>query len=123
MAYDRDEILRQAIANAESEECVTLEEVIQTLPIASSTFYLWELEKSEDLKNVINSVKVRLKKKMRRNWRNSENATLQIAEFKLMASDDELERITISKVNAKVENVQPTLIEGETHHKDEPIKD
>ena len=123
MAYDREEILKQAIANAEAEECVTLEEVIQTLPIASSTFYLWELEKSEDLKNIINAVKVRLKKKMRRNWRNSENATLQIAEFKLMASDDELERITISKVNAKVENVQPTLIEGETHPKDEPIKD
>lgn len=98
MAYNKDEILQKALSAIEDEECVTIEEVLLFLPISTSTFYAWELEKSEELKEAINAQKVRLKKKMRRNWRNSENATLQIAEFKLISSDEERDKLSTSKV-------------------------
>ena len=98
MAYNKDEILQKALSAIDNEECVTIEEVLLFLPIATSTFYAWEMEKSEDLKDALNAMKVKLKKKMRRNWRNSDNATLQIAEFKLISSDEERDKLNTQKV-------------------------
>jgi hypothetical protein len=98
VAYNKDEILQQALSAIDNEECVTIEEVLLFLPIATSTFYAWEMEKSEDLKDALNAMKVKLKKKMRRNWRNSDNATLQIAEFKLISSDEERDKLNTQKV-------------------------
>jgi hypothetical protein len=98
VAYNKDEILQKALSAIDNEECVTIEEVLLFLPIATSTFYAWEMEKSEDLKDALNAMKVKLKKKMRRNWRNSDNATLQIAEFKLISSDEERDKLNTQKV-------------------------
>jgi hypothetical protein len=98
MAYDREEILKQALTAIDTEECVTIEEVLLYLPISKKTFYDWELHELHDLKDAINSMKIKLKKGMRRNWRKSDNATLQIAEFKLMANPDEADALNTSKV-------------------------
>ena len=98
MAYNKNEILQKALSAIDNEECVTIEEVLLFLPIATSTFYAWEMEKSEDLKDALNAMKVKLKKKMRRNWRDSDNATLQIAEFKLISSDEERDKLNTQKV-------------------------
>jgi hypothetical protein len=98
VAYNKDEILQKALSAIDNQECVTIEEVLLFLPIATSTFYAWEMEKSEDLKDALNAMKVKLKKKMRRNWRNSDNATLQIAEFKLISSDEERDKLNTQKV-------------------------
>ena len=98
MAYNKNEILQKALSAIDNEECVTIEEVLLFLPIATSTFYAWEMEKSEDLKDALNAMKVKLKKKMRRNWRDSDNATLQIAEFKLISSDEERDKLNTHKV-------------------------
>jgi hypothetical protein len=98
VAYNKNEILQQALSAIDNEECVTIEEVLLFLPIATSTFYAWEMEKSEDLKDALNAMKVKLKKKMRRNWRGSDNATLQIAEFKLISSDEERDKLNTQKV-------------------------
>lgn len=110
MAYDKDQIIEQALEVIDKEECTSIQEILLYLPISSATFYGWELEKLESLKKAIEKQKVRLKKGMRRNWRNSDNPTLQIAEFKLMANSEELEAITISKVkqDVKVESI-PTI--------------
>lgn len=98
MAYNRDEVLQQALTAIETEECVTIEEVLLYLPCAKSTFYSLQLDESNELKEALNAMKVKLKKKMRRNWRNSDNATLQIAEFKLISTDEERDRLNTSKV-------------------------
>ena len=46
--------------------------------------------------------KIKVKKKLRRRWRDSDNATLQIAEFKLCSDDEELARLNTQKVNADI---------------------
>jgi hypothetical protein len=98
VAYNKDEILQQALSAIETEECVTIEEVLLFLPISKQTFYNLQLDEVDELKEALNGMKVKLKKKMRRNWRNSDNATLQIAEFKLIASDDERDKLNTQKV-------------------------
>lgn len=98
MAYNKEEIVKKALSAIEDEECVTIEEVLLFLPISKKTFYDWELHELPDLKDAINAMKVKIKKKMRRNWRNSDNATLQIAEFKLVSTDEEREKLNTSRV-------------------------
>jgi hypothetical protein len=98
MAYVKEDIVNMALEAIDKEDCVNIEEVISCLPIATSTFYAWELEKSESIRTAINQKKVALKKAMRKKWRGSDNATLQIAEFRLMATDEEREAISVQTV-------------------------
>jgi ACT domain-containing protein len=122
MAYDKEDIINQCIEVITREECTEIVEIISHLPISRPTFYLWELDKLDTIKDAIEQTKVNLKTKLKKNWRRDDaSPVLQIAAFKLMANDSELEKITISKVNAKVENIQPIIQEADTHPKDEPI--
>jgi hypothetical protein len=102
MAYDRDELKRQALEIIDREEITTFGEIHLYMKAHIATLYTHELNKDEDIKKAIEAQKTAIKKKMRRNWRNSDNATLQIAEFKLLSSDDELARLNTQKVNADV---------------------
>jgi len=109
MAYDREQIYKLALETIPREECVTISELMICLPISHQTFYDWGFDKSEDIKRLIEAEKIRIKKKMRRNWRNSDNATLQIAEYKLISTDAELERLNTSKVNNNVTISKPGI--------------
>lgn len=102
MAYDREELKRQALEIIDREEITTFNEIHLYMKAHRATLYTHELDKDDDIKKAIEGQKVAIKKKMRRNWRNSDNATLQIAEFKLLSSDDELARLNTQKVNADV---------------------
>lgn len=98
MAYDKEEILKLALEAIDKEDCVTIDELVMCLPIDRSTFYLWDFDKLDIIKNAITEKKVALKKSMRKKWRGSDNATLQIAEFRLMATDEEREAISVTTV-------------------------
>jgi hypothetical protein len=98
MAYDKEDIIRQALEVIVREQCVTVAEVAIYLPISLRTFYNWELQDLQAIKDAVEGEKLKVKAKLRRNWRNSDNPTLQIAEFKLASTDAELERLAMSKV-------------------------
>jgi len=102
MAYNRQELKQQALDIIEREEITTFNEIHLYMKAHRATLYTHELDKDDDIKKAIEDEKVKVKKKMRRNWRNSDNATLQIAEFKLLSSDEELARLNTQKVNADV---------------------
>ena len=98
MAYNKDEIIQKALQVIEQENCTKISEVLLFLPISTSTFYEWELEKSEQITSKIEEQKVRIKAKMKRKWFDSEVPALAIAAFKLLASDDEADALNTSKV-------------------------
>lgn len=100
MAYSTEELIEYALKAINDEDCTCIEEVVLYMPICKKTFYNKELHELPEIKEALEAKKIQLKKKMRRNWRNSDNATLQIADFKLMASDSELEKLTINKVKS-----------------------
>lgn len=64
-----------------------------------STLYEWEFEKSETIKAELGKNRLASKKKMRRKWEDSDNATLQLAAYKLIADKEELESLTVNKVD------------------------
>ena len=110
MAYDREEIVKQALEVIVREQCVTMAEVSLYLPISTRTFYNWGLQELQELKDAVEGEKVKVKTKLRRNWRNSDNPTLQIAEFKLASTDAELERLNMQKIKQETTmTVRPSV--------------
>jgi hypothetical protein len=108
-AFDKDEMLHRALDVIKAEECVTLEEVVLFMPCGKTTFYALGLNEVNEIKEAIEQQTIAIKKKMRRNWRNSDNATLQIAEFKLISNDSELERLNTQKVNQTINVPKPGI--------------
>lgn len=124
MAYNKDELIAQCLQAIKAEDITQFDELVLYVAPSLKTLYNYDLHELQDIKEAMEANKVKAKKQMRKNWKDSEAApVLQIAVYKLMANESELEKLTISKVNAKVENVQPTLVESEIDPKDEPIKD
>ena len=98
MAYDKEDIIRQALEVIVREQCTTVAEALLYLPICKQTFYNLGLDEVDAIKSAIEDEKIKIKSKLRRNWRNSDNPTLQIAEFKLASTDAELERLAMQKI-------------------------
>ena len=100
--YKTEDLIKLALKVIPEEECVTLEEVWLFMGISKQTAYNHHLDQVDEIKEAVLEQKVKVKKKLRRNWRNSDNATLQIAEFKLLSTDEELTRLNTQKVNADI---------------------
>lgn len=98
MAYDREEMVQKALDLIESEQVTDLGELAGALGVHRATLYTWGFDKNDNIKEAILNVKRDIFNKMRRKWRDSENATLQIAEARLLSTDDQLERLTINRV-------------------------
>ena len=102
MQYDRNELIKRALKIIPEEECVTMEETWLMLGISKQTAYNHGLDQLDEIKAAVHEQKIKRKRKLRRNWVNSDNATLQIAEFKLCSDDEELARLNTQKVNADI---------------------
>lgn len=97
MAYDKEDIYKQAIDLVNKHNLIFIDEVLQLLPIHPSTFYEWYPAGSERnllLKSEIEKVRIKMKANMRKKWYDSDNASLQIGLMKLIGNDDELSRLT-----------------------------
>jgi len=97
MAYDTKELERQSLEAITKYKLIWIEEVISYLPCARSTFYDNELDKSDTIKAAILKNRNDLKVGLRKKWYESENATVQIALYKLIGTDDESDRINSQK--------------------------
>ena len=102
MALNKQELIDEALAIIPREEGVTLEEVWLFMGITRTTAFNYQLNVVDEIKEAVLKEKIKVKKKLRRKWRDSDNATLQIAEFKLCSDDEELARLNTQKVNADV---------------------
>ena len=61
-----------------------------------STFYTHELDKLDSIKNAIEDNKIVTKNLMKAKWLNSENATLQLALFKTICTENERKALSLS---------------------------
>jgi hypothetical protein len=110
MAYDREEIIMQAMRVIDDEQITRVTDLVAYLPISRATFYNWELDKLDVLQEKVNDIKISLKNKMKRKWVEGDNPALQIAAFKLIAEDDEVDKVTLTKVkNETTMTVKPSV--------------
>jgi hypothetical protein len=97
MAYNRQKIEDEAVKVIKKEKLTFFTDLQIYLEPSLSTLYEWELEKSEEIKKALAVNRLSVKKKMRINWQDSDNPTLQVAAYKLLADDEELVKLTSNK--------------------------
>lgn len=110
MAYDKQKIFEQAKEMIVKHKLFFFDDIIAFLPIASSTFYSWEMEKSEELKELLNLNRVELKVSMRSKWYKSNAPALQMALMKLIATPEELRKLSMT--HTAVEEVDKPIFKN-----------
>lgn len=110
MAYKKQDMIDQAVKAIEEHELIFIEEIFAFVPYSKATFYDKKLDESDTLKKAIAESKIRTKSHLRKQWRKSDNPTLQIALYKLIGSDEEAE-----KLNGTRQKVEHTGEIGTTH--------
>lgn len=99
MAYDRKKIFKQAKEVIVKHKLFFIEDIVAFLPIAKKTFYeFFPVESNEcnELKALIETQRIELKVKMRSKWYQSNAPALQMALMKLIASPEELKRLSMT---------------------------
>jgi len=97
----------------EKEEIIFIDELIAFIPISERTFYNWKLQELQELKGAINKQKVLSKTGLRKDWRFSQSHVLQLALYRLLATEEErrLLATNYTDVTTKGESVNaPVMI-------------
>ena len=121
MAYDRKKIFEQAKEVIVKHKLFFVDDIVAFLPCATSTFYDFfpaNSEELEELKELLEQNRVTLKVSMRSKWYTSNAPALQMALMKLIASPDELRRLSMQFVES--ENTNKNIDAGKLT--DEEIK-
>ena len=99
MAYDRKKIFEKAKEQIVSKRLIFVEEVVAFIGISKPTFYeFFPVDSNEfnELKGLIETNKISLKTSMRKKWYDSDNATLQMGLMKLIATPEELRKLSMN---------------------------
>ena len=95
MAYDKKKVFEQAKEAIVKHKLFFIDDIIAFLPISKSTFYEWKLEQSDELKDLLNINRTELKVSMRSKWYKSNAPALQMALMKLIATPEELKKLSM----------------------------
>jgi len=99
MAYDRKKIFEQAKEVIVKHKLFFIEDIVAFLPISKKTFYEYfpiDSNECNELKGLMETQRTELKVKMRSKWYNSNAPALQMALMKLIASPEELKRLSMT---------------------------
>lgn len=77
--------------------------------LAKAQFYNLELDESDAIKGALDANRTKAKQKMLNNWRESENSTLNIAAYRLIATDDERRKLNQQYIEATGKNGTPLM--------------
>ena len=105
MAYDRNKIFEQAKEVIVKNKLFFVEEIVAFLPISKKTFYEFfplESNESNDLKELLETNRTELKVSMRSKWYKSNAPALQMALMKLIATPEELRKLSMQ--HSEIEN-------------------
>ena len=122
MAYDANELEKKAIEAIKKNKLIFLEEVISYLPCNRGTFYLNNLNKLDSILELLEENKIEEKVKLRKKWRGTDNAALNLALYKLCSSDEEQAKLNPNKVDTTVNIYKNNLEEDLTKLSTDELK-
>lgn len=103
MAYSKKKLEELALKAIKKEKLTWHDEVIAFLPCSKSTYYNKKMEELDSIKDAINHNRVEMKAKLKKKWFDSDNATLSIALMKMIANDEEYDKLNTSKQQVQSE--------------------
>jgi hypothetical protein len=115
MAYNKTLIYEQAKELILKNKLFFVEDIVALLGISKPTFYdFFKVDSNEfnELSKMLNENKAKIKVSMRKKWHESDNATLQMALMKLICTDDERKKLSMtyteneSNVKVKVDQYE-----------------
>jgi len=91
MAYDKEEIKKELLANIQMDEHITtFEDASATVDPSRQTLYDWGFDKLDSLKRAISNNKRKVKQNLRKQWaKDDASPTLQLALYKLICTEEE----------------------------------
>ena len=112
MAYDRVKIFEQAKEMIVKHKLFFVEDIVAYLPCDKTTFYKFfppESNELNDLKELLETNRIEIKVSMRSKWYKSNAPALQMALMKLIATPDELKKLSMSYTDneVKVTGIKP----------------
>lgn len=121
MAYDRVKIFKQAKEMIVKHKLFFVDDIVAFLPCSKSSFYEFYPDGSDELdelKELLNVNRTTLKVSMRSKWYTSNAPALQMALMKLIATPEELKKLSMQFVES--ENTNKNIDAGKLT--DEEIK-
>jgi hypothetical protein len=112
MAYDTEELKQKAISAIKEHKLLFIDDLVSYLPCSKQTFYDHKLDKLDEIKELMMKNRVEIKNSLRAKWYKSDNATLQLALYKIIGSEHEAHRLNGSRQEIK----------QETTYKHEPVQ-
>jgi hypothetical protein len=107
MAYDKTKIFEQAKEAIVKHKLFFVEDIVAFLPIAKKTFYeYYPIDSNEcnELKGLLEINRITLKVSMRSKWYTSNAPALQMALMKLIATPEELKKLSMTFVESENTN-------------------
>ena len=107
MANDKQKILEQAKEAIVKHKLFFVEDIVAFLPIAKKTFYeYYPIDSNEcnELKGLLEINRTTLKVSMRSKWYTSNAPALQMALMKLIATPEELKKLSMTFVESENTN-------------------
>jgi hypothetical protein len=101
----KQEYINKALQVIKDHKIYYIEEIALMMGISKETFYFHRLNESDDIKDAILEAKIKVKSKLRNKWEDSDNPALQIALYKIIGNEDELQRLNNNQNNNQ--NNQP----------------
>jgi hypothetical protein len=99
MAYDRVKIFEQAKEMIVKHKLFFVEDIVAFLPCAKPTFYDFfppDSNELNELKDLLETNRTTQKVSMRSKWYKSEAPALQMGLYKLLSTDDELRKLSMT---------------------------
>jgi hypothetical protein len=100
VAYDRKKVFEKTMAAIDEHKLFFIEDVLPYSGVSKPTFYDFFKVDSNELNTIKESLdknKTEIKVSMRSKWYKSDNATLQVALMKMIATDEEAHRLNGTK--------------------------
>ena len=110
MAYKTEELKETALIAITKHHLTDIEAISAFMGIANKTFYEHKLQESQPIKEAIFKEKSVIKQTLKAKWFGSENATLQIALYKLLGSEEECHKLNGTKSEYKLDYKENTSL-------------
>ena len=128
MAYNTEDLFNTAMEQIEKNKLFFIEDIIAFMPCAKSTFYEHFPNESNYYKKMFEKLeknRIELKVSMRSKWYKSNAPALQMALMKLIATPDELRKLSMTHtdVTTKGESINKPLTPEEIQERAKQIND
>jgi len=111
MTYKTHELEHDALQAIKTRKLLFIEDVVACLPCSKPTFYQHKLNELNSIKDAISFNRIETKLKIRKKLFESDNPIALIAAYKLVANDDELDRLTTNRQTPRLpEGNKPMVV-------------